>query len=231
MVAYEGGLRLRYGPGIDYNPPISYLSNGEILKIQGRNITEDWILVESVDNPGKFGWASAGLKYVKIYIDLKDRPIVALASAPTLTKPEAGATTDSPNRLGLAWTWDGTLKSDGNFPNDYFRVEIWNGYNNFTEPIDVAWVQVTDYAYEQVNLPYHPEYRWRVTVIRGIPAGTKSWSTQVWEPSNRFILVSEESEIRHLTIRPPESENPLPSTPTPDDDDDDNGGGGSVPGG
>jgi hypothetical protein len=231
-VVWEGGINLRSGPGIEYQI-INYLVKGEKLRIRGRNASNEWILIDSIDNPNKLGWASTWPQYVRI-IDLRCFPVINLIPPPMLLAPSNGTIASVPNRLGLAWMSNRPLGSSEGM-SEYFQVEIWNKYNEFKEPIDVAWVATTQYAYEQVKLAYHPVYHWRITVIRGVPVKEKPWSTpenRVWEPNNSFTLVSQPSETWELTINPPDTTSPQP-TPVPSSDDhhDHHGGGGSVPGG
>jgi uncharacterized protein YraI len=225
MVVSANGLNLRSGPGIIYNPPIGYLRNGDMLDIRGRIASNEWIQVVPIAEPGMLGWVSASPKYVHINMDLSNIPIVEspptplptltapiLASAPALLEPPDGTSIALPNRLDLAWTWDRTLG-----PNDYFQVEIWNRYNDFAVPTDVAWVKSFFYKYDRVEEGYDREYRWRITVVRGIPAGEKSWSTpdnRVWEPGSQFQLVSEEGVTWTLFVEPGTAF-PPPSPPEP----------------
>jgi hypothetical protein len=124
-----------------------------------------------------------------------------LAPAPKLIEPLDGTAVSIKTRLDLAWTWDETLGL-----NDFFRVEIWNNYNDFSTPIDVAWVKAFTYKYDSnPNPAYGVEYRWRITVIRGIPVREKDWSTpenRVWEPTGHPTQVSEESATWTLIIDP-----------------------------
>jgi hypothetical protein len=126
---------------------------------------------------------------------------ITLASAPELVDPPDGTAISIRIRLDHAWTWDGVLG-----PDDYFQVEVWNSYNDFSTPIDVAWVKVSTYKYDSnPNPAYGVEYRWRITVVRGIPAREKDWSTpetQVWDPGRQPIQVSEESTTWVLLIDP-----------------------------
>ncbi len=233
VVVYANGLNMRYGPGVVFDPPIGYLHEGDILDVTGRIASNEWVQVTDHAS-GKVGWVSASPKYVQINVDLNTVPIAKPppAPAPTLLEPPDGTKVSMSTRLDLAWKWDGTLGE-----NDYFQVEIWNKYNNFDRPIDVAWVKGSVYKYEAVEMAYHPDYRWRITVISGIPAGEKDWSIPenlAWEPSNQFELVSEESEIWTLFIEPPDH---APAPPPPDiggdddDDDDDGGSNNDEPGG
>jgi hypothetical protein len=124
---------------------------------------------------------------------------ITLMPGPTLFEPPDGTAVSLKIRLDLAWTWHETLG-----PDDYFRVEIWNNYDDFSNPIDVAWVKAFTYRDDSSRNPqYGSEYRWRITVVRGLPAREKDWSTpenQVWEPSNQFVPISEESETWTLVI-------------------------------
>jgi hypothetical protein len=226
VVVWGGGLNLRSGPGINYDR-IGYLRNGDILDVEGRVASNDWIQVVP-GNSGSLAWVTALTQYVQINVDLNGIPVVespptptpipasptpTLASAPTLLKPLDGATVALHNRLDLEWMWDGTLG-----PNDYFRVEIWNKYNDFNTPIDVSWVKGLYYKYEQIKLAYDWEYHWRITVIRGTPPGEKPWSTSenpVWEPPSEeeCELVSERSETWTLFAEPPR---PAPPPPRPE---------------
>jgi hypothetical protein len=124
-----------------------------------------------------------------------------LLPAPTLLEPPDGTAVSLKIRLDLAWTWEGTLG-----PDDYFQVEIWNDFNDFSAPVDVAWVRDSIYKNDSNTNPiYGPKYRWRITVIRGIPVREKDWSTaenRVWEPSDEYRPISQESETWTLIIDP-----------------------------
>jgi hypothetical protein len=124
-----------------------------------------------------------------------------LAPAPRLIEPLDGTAVSIKARLDLTWAWDETLGS-----NDFFQVEIWNNYNDFSTPIDVAWVKTFTYKYDSnPNPAYGVEYRWRITAIRGIPAREKDWSTpenRVWDPVGHPIQVSQESPTWTLIIDP-----------------------------
>jgi hypothetical protein len=126
---------------------------------------------------------------------------VALAAAPTLVDPPDGTAVSVKARLDLAWSWPGSLG-----PDDYFQVEVWNSFNGFDTPIDVAWVKVLTYKYDSNPNPnFGPEYRWRISVIRGIPAREKDWSTaenRVWEPNSRSVPISAASDTWKLIIDP-----------------------------
>lgn len=132
-------------------------------------------------------------------------PTPVITSPPTLLEPQDETSTGE-IRLDLSWDWPGTLG-----PDDYFRVEIWNRYHVFYEfddsvpTIDVAWVKKKSYVYDKIEEAYDREYRWRITVIRGTPAGEKQWSTpenRVWEPSSQFEEISEPSKMRTLYVDP-----------------------------
>lgn len=235
VVVAANGLNLRFGPGIIYDPPIGYLRSGDILDIKGRIVSNEWIQVVPASNPEMLGWVSAWDEYVEINVEWDNIPIVeapplptstptppapVLAHAPTLLKPPNGTYTALRNRLDLEWMWDGTLG-----PDDYYRVEIWNKYNNFSTPIDVAWVKALYYKYDQINEAYDREYLWRITVVRGKPVREKDWSHQVWEPGNQFELVSEESLIWTLFAEPGLESPP----PTDDNKDKDKPGPGCRP--
>jgi hypothetical protein len=221
VVVAESGLNLRYGPGVVYDPPIGYLSEGDVLDIIGRITTNEWVQVIALGT-GKEGWISASSEYVQINLDLKTIPVVRqpLAAAPTLVEPPDNTRINVCNRLDLAWTWGGDLG-----PDDYFKVEIWNKYNEFRTPIDVAWIKGTIYRYDYVEMAYHPEYQWKITVVTGIPAGEKDWSTdqnRVWEPSDQFEPISEESATwRALVDCSPEPTQP-PATDHEDERERDN---------
>jgi hypothetical protein len=126
---------------------------------------------------------------------------VTLAAAPTLVDPPNGTAASVKVRLDLAWSWPGSLG-----PDDYFQVEVWNSFNDFDTPIDVAWIKASTYKYDSNPNPnYGPEYRWRITVIRGTPAREKDWSTaenRVWEPSSRSVPISGASDTWKLIIDP-----------------------------
>ena len=228
VVVYEGGLNLRSGPGVIYDPPIGYLSYGEALTVTGRITSNKWIQVISVADPDKSGWASGLPQYVQINADLVDIPIVEapstptptkplLASPPTLLEPPNGTNIALHTRLDLAWQWDNTTLD----PEDdrYFQVEIWNRYNDFQYPIDVAWVKGSPYKYDRIDEAYDREYRWRITVVRGTPAGEKPWSTPenpVWEPGSecpgsQCEMISEPSDVWTLYVEPGTTPVPTPT--------------------
>ena len=212
VVISESGLNLRYGPGLVYDPPVGYLRTGAILDIIGRIATNEW--VEVITANGQEGWISASPKYLKINLDLSTIPVVGIppAPAPALLEPPDDTRIDICNRLDLFWTWNGTLG-----PDEYFQVEIWNRFNDFDEPIDVAWIKVSIYRYDYLDIGYHPDYKWRVTVVKGIPAREKDWSTSenpVWEPSDQYEPISEPSATWRLMVDcspPPPQPQPTPS--------------------
>jgi hypothetical protein len=221
------GLNLRSGPGVVYAPPIGYLRNGDTLNVKGRITGNGWIQVFAA-RLGIEGWVRALPEYVQINIDLETVGIVIapLAPAPTLLEPGDDVRINICNRLDLFWTWDGELG-----PDDYYQVEIRNRYNDFSTPIDVAWIKGFIYRYDYLEMAYHPDYRWSVTVVRGIPAGEKDWSTRenpVWEPSNQVESVSEPSATWKLMVDcsppPPEQPPQQPLPPSREDDDDDDSG-------
>jgi hypothetical protein len=162
------------------------------------------------------GWVSALDKYLLINVNLHDIPIVTppLAPAPTLLEPPDDTRVNICNRLDLFWTWNGTLG-----PNEYYQVEIWNRYNDFVTPIDVAWIKGSIYRYDYLDIGYHPDYQWRVTVVTGIPVKEKDWSTPedpVWEPSsNQYEPISEPSATWRLMV---DCQKPAQPPPPPDDD-------------
>jgi len=128
-------------------------------------------------------------------------PPSTLAPAPVLIEPPDDTAVSLSIRLDLAWTWEGTLG-----PDDYFQVEIWNSYNDFSTPIDVAWVKSSTYGGDAgFNPAFRPEYRWRISVVQGTPPRQKDWSSpenQVWDPTDEFTPISEPSEIWKLVIDP-----------------------------
>lgn len=227
-VVVAPALNLRSGPGVEYDPPIASLRNDDKLDIIGRISSNRWIQVIPFDRSIS-GWVSAWPEYVQVNVDLTSIPVVetpatptgpGLVSAPVLLEPPDGMTTFKV-RPDFKWLWDETLK-----PDDYFQVEIWNRYNGFETPIDVAWVKESSYRSDTIEEAYHIEYRWRVTAVRGIPVGEKSWSTSenpVWEPNTEESRsVSESSTIRTFFVEPG-TEPPPDSPPGADDDEDESG--------
>jgi hypothetical protein len=241
VVVWEGGLNLRSGPGIIY-ARLGSLHNGDLLDVQGRVTSNEWILVVPIGSTNVVsGWVSALPQYVQINIDLGGIPVVKVPPTPTATPsppPPIPVITAPPtlfepldkagsyrNRLDLSWDWPGTLG-----PNDYFQVEIRNRYNafspvidEFVPPIDVAWVKNKFYRYDMIEEAYDREYTWRITVVRGMPAGEKQWSTpenRVWEPGSecpgtQCEVISDPSEMRTLYVEPGDEPPPPTGEPGP----------------
>jgi len=81
IVIGPAGLRLRSGPGTNYNI-IDTLNNGDTLIIQGRIANNDWIQVFA-DNPG-LGWVYVP-NLVQVNVALNDIPVVEPPPTPTPT--------------------------------------------------------------------------------------------------------------------------------------------------
>lgn len=203
-------LNLRAGPGILYDR-VGLLKQGDILDVQGRITSNEWLEVISTTHTIT-GWVAAASNLVKINLDLTRVPIVEpplppptstpfpsptptvflVTSPPILLDPQPGAS-QYRNRIELEWDWPGTLG-----PNDYFQVEIRNRYNatlsvidEFVNPIDVAWVKDYFYRHDYVDEAYDREYTWRIIVVRykapEILLEEKDWAKlypdiQVWNP-------------------------------------------------
>jgi hypothetical protein len=245
-------LNLRAGPGTIYEP-IDFLENGMFLDIQGRIANNEWILVSPIGSELS-GWVSAEAYLVEINIEFEAIEIVETPPPPPSTQPTptpSPTVTDHQvtfapqlldpqnnagqyrNRIDLEWDWPGTLG-----PDDYFRVEIWNRYNvccpfadgeefaNNVIPIDVAWVKNKFYRYDEVEEAFDREFKWRITVVRGIPPHPKQWSTpenEVWEPAAQFEVITDPSEMRTLFVEP--GEEPPPSSSSNSGDGSGKGGG------
>jgi uncharacterized protein YraI len=240
FVISPNGLNLRAGPGTNYEI-IGFLDAGEMLDIQGRNSSYDWIQVVN-DASNILGWVSAAPNLVQIRGAEEDIPVISLPASPTPSpipsvSPTASATkvrvktaptlidpqpyaSHYRNRMDLEWEWAGTLGA-----NEYFQVEIRNRYNAFeprideaVSPIDVAWVKTTSYRYDVIDEAYDREYTWRVGVVKGIPPREKDWSTpdnRVWEPppKNEVEKITAFSQMRVLFVEP--GDRP-PSDPGPE---------------
>lgn len=158
-------------------------------------------------------------------------PAPPLASAPILLAPDDGIEV-SGTRPDLLWWWDGDITANGNY---YFIVTIW--LEDQRDPIDVAWVKYPCYRYDQIPEGKEGqtwEFRWRVTVVEGIPTDNKSWSpvetcgpwphpVEVWNPGAVIRRVAGESEVRSVkvVVEPPISVDPCPPGGCKDDNEDD----------
>lgn len=143
-------------------------------------------------------------------------PEVQLEAPPTLLKPLDGEASAS-NRLDLEWEFHRNFE-----PNEYFFIEIWHG----PELIDSVWTRDQKvYPLERGVGERHGDFYWRVTVIEGTPAGSKSRDNRYFEGlPNR--LVSEPSEIWRLdVVERDETEGPSKG----DDNDAGNDPGSSLP--
>jgi uncharacterized protein YgiM (DUF1202 family) len=79
-------LNLRVGPGVTYRV-LQTLDLGTELKVMGRNLVSDWLLVEMVD--GTEGWVYSPL--VQTSADIASLPVMEASGGPT-----SGGTTTTP---------------------------------------------------------------------------------------------------------------------------------------
>jgi hypothetical protein len=210
VVVATNGLNLRYGPGIIYDPPIGYLSNGDILDVKGRTANSEWIQVVS-SRRGIEGWVSAKPEYVQINMDLDSIPIVVelpptpaptptarvidLASAPTLVAPQDGAILGPNDPIVLAWAWPDKLQDQ-----DLFTVRLWG---DGELPETHALVRDTHLELDRPKLS-PGIYFWNVAVARFL------LNEQTW------VIVSDESEVRQFLLLPDILQEPTKSRlPTP----------------
>lgn len=230
VVIAANGADLYFGPGTIYQK-IGMLSKGEGLNVRGKFADDKWIEASSTTS-NVAGWVQVDGS-IQLKIDLStispvEPPISSTPLPPPILIAPEDKATGYQNRAGLSWDW-GPLG-----PNDYYRIEIWNYYNDCcefhrkddntfaenVEPIDVAWIRDKNYLYDRVEQAYKLEYKWRVAVIRYIgtdPLVEKDWARddpklQVWDPApkEKFVLITWPSEMRMLYVVP--GDEPPPCT-------------------
>lgn len=79
-------LNLRAGPSIIYDR-VGLLQQGDVLDVQGRIASNEWIQVQSYFNPAIQGWIVSGPEYVTINVDLNTIPILTPLPPPPTPTP------------------------------------------------------------------------------------------------------------------------------------------------
>jgi hypothetical protein len=228
VVVAANGLNLRPGPGVAYDPPVDYLSNGEILDVAGRITSNDWIQVVPVSSTNVVsGWVSASSKYVQINVNLDSIPIVEALSTPmsppasemptqpslpsypvpVLTGPDNGSGVQG-KFPPLFWEWDGKLGED-----EFFEVRIWHESIIDSHPA-LGWVKVPQFDYD-VSGELNGKYYWTVIIVKGTNARPKDWTLQPWWPypmweGDLVATLSAESEPRFFFFTPDDTSGPGP---------------------
>lgn len=238
-------INLREGPGENY-PIIEFLFAKTGVEIIGRIVSGDWFHVDPTTSDE--GWISAlafQTPVVLTAIQIETPPPTptptltpTLAPTPKLVEPENGF--NSPGtRPGLTWEWGDIILSE----NYYYEVKIF--LEDQSDPIDVAWLQIPCYRYDDVSEGKKDQtwkFYWEVAVVQGTHGTPKQWSPvnmcsqqwsndiEVWDPGliTETIRISGVSEHRQVTVivEPPAT----PGVP-PGGDNDNNGGGGGGGGG
>jgi len=83
-------LRLRSGPGTQYEPPLGGVSLDTALELLGRSADSGWVNVRVPDS-GLMGWVSAGSQYVACNVPIGGLQVAAAPASPT-TAPTATPT-------------------------------------------------------------------------------------------------------------------------------------------
>jgi hypothetical protein len=207
VVISATGLNLRSGPGTNYDPPIDYLSNGEILDITGRIASNEWVQVVPVSRTNTIsGWVRALPEYVTIHVDLDNIPITKVPPtpapfvasgplspinlpsypAPVLTAPDNGIDVNG-TFPPLDWNWNGELGE-----NEYFEVRVWHENITKYRPA-LGWVKVPHFDYN-ITQELQGKYYWTVLVVEGQDARTKDW----WRPETFPYPVWDGKLVREL---------------------------------
>ncbi|MDW8070819.1 MAG: Ig-like domain-containing protein [Anaerolineae bacterium] len=84
MVTALVGVNVRFGPGVEYAPPIGWLARGQSARITGRNAEGSWWQIEYPPGTVQRGWVSARPQYTTAY-NAQDVPIVPVPPTPTPT--------------------------------------------------------------------------------------------------------------------------------------------------
>ncbi len=92
-------LRLRSGPGTEFEPPLGGLPSGTTLELFGRNADGDWLNVR-VQGSALVGWVSAGAEFVQCNVPIGGLPV--LASPPTPTAQPTARPTARPTATATA---------------------------------------------------------------------------------------------------------------------------------
>lgn len=225
VVVAADGLNLRAGPGTLYDV-IDSLGKGDILDVQGRIVSNEWIQVIPA-NPGKLGWVSSDPGLVRVNMRWEEIPVVASLPPPPPTPTLATPTsvpldypvpilTGPDNGSGaygtfppLFWTWDGELAED-----EYFEVRVWHESVTDYRP-SLGWVKGREFSYN-ISGERHGKYYWSVVVVKDPNIRFKDWYRSdlwpypVWEhepnkDANSIQFMSEESELRFFNFTPSSS--------------------------
>lgn len=84
MVTALVGVNVRWGPGVEYAPPIGWLARGQSARITGRNAEGSWWQIEYPPGTTQRGWVSARPQYTTAY-NAQDAPVVPAPPTPTPT--------------------------------------------------------------------------------------------------------------------------------------------------
>lgn len=244
VVIAPNGLNLRLGPGLNYDPPIGFLHNDDILVIVGRINSNEWIKVRVV-NRGLEGWIFAGSnQLIQINANLSLVSVVPVpptpvpSPAPYLISP-VNDFVSSGTRPDLLWEWGNLVLKD----DYYYEITIW--LDGVANPIDVAWIQSPCYRYDQVPEGREGQiwtFRWAIAVVKGNPGNEKQWSPvqqcgswnniRVFDPDEIIVKVSALSEVRSVKVQVQSPATPgSPPTENTGDNNHHSGGGGGGGGG
>jgi hypothetical protein len=84
MVTALVGVNVRFGPGVEYAPPIGWLARGQSARITGRNAEGSWWQIEYPPGSAQRGWVSARPQYTTAS-NAEDVPVVPAPPTPTPT--------------------------------------------------------------------------------------------------------------------------------------------------
>jgi hypothetical protein len=229
VVISATGLNLRSGPGTNYDPPIDYLSSGEILDVIGRIPSNEWVQVVPVSSTNTItGWVSASPKYVQLNVDLNTIPIVEPPPPPTPTSSPAEDIGETVYQYEYGPILDEPKPGSVYSPGDIVRF-TWERFNLKPGQYYSVRVSLDDAKPEDACIHIQTQeseallkldcpvgaYYWSVVVATKLPEG----SEHEWRED------SKSNHKNHFGIGMP---HPGVPTPTPSHD---SGGGGSVPGG
>jgi hypothetical protein len=143
-VATDEAVRIREGPGTDYDP-IGALAPGACITILGRNSDSSWVYMETAD--GFAGWVAAwlltidgDLSKVSVQSGDNDTPTPEVQSVPLCTDVANLIDSNVTCKIETAYCAylpdaDGgtTLCTDKPYPNHFFQVTVpgedWSDYN------------------------------------------------------------------------------------------------------
>jgi hypothetical protein len=91
IVTASIGVNVRSGPGIEYQPPIGWLAQGNTARITGRSADGTWWQIEYPPNTQRRGWVSAKPQYTTA-LDTDNVPIAPAPPLPTPAPPTATPT-------------------------------------------------------------------------------------------------------------------------------------------